>query len=184
MNKQIVLYKKQYNNACMCVTYYIKKEYTLISSAYVNTEGKKRYQEKNKEYIHRRKKQYYKKNKAYVCQQCKLWRIKNSNYIVRRNQSIEHKYSSYKYVANRRKLFFNLTYDNFALLVSSPCYYCGKLQEYCNGIDRVDNSKGYTIRNSVSCCKYCNRMKSDMLYSNFITMCYNVIEKDKIRKSP
>lgn len=37
-----------------------------------------------------------------------------------------------------------------------------------NGIDRVDNSKGYTITNCVTCCKTCNSAKSNMTTSNFL----------------
>jgi len=37
-----------------------------------------------------------------------------------------------------------------------------------NGVDRVDNSKGYTVENSVPCCKYCNRAKNDMTVTQFM----------------
>lgn len=37
-----------------------------------------------------------------------------------------------------------------------------------NGIDRVDNNKGYTITNSVPCCKDCNFAKRDMTHDEFI----------------
>ena len=30
-----------------------------------------------------------------------------------------------------------------------------------NGIDRVDNKIGYTLKNCVTCCKYCNNAKKD-----------------------
>jgi hypothetical protein len=36
-----------------------------------------------------------------------------------------------------------------------------------NGIDRVDNKKGYTEENCVSCCGLCNRMKMKMGLSDF-----------------
>lgn len=39
----------------------------------------------------------------------------------------------------------------------------------CNGIDRVDSSKGYTVENSVACCKYCNTAKNTMTESEFYT---------------
>lgn len=40
---------------------------------------------------------------------------------------------------------------------------------YFNGIDRVDNFKGYTLENSVPCCTICNRAKSNMLYDDFMS---------------
>ena len=39
---------------------------------------------------------------------------------------------------------------------------------YYNGIDRVNNKKGYTIHNSVACCFICNRAKQDMPYMEFV----------------
>lgn len=38
-----------------------------------------------------------------------------------------------------------------------------------NGIDRIDNAKGYTIENSVTCCKRCNFAKRNMSYDEFIS---------------
>lgn len=59
------------------------------------------------------------------------------------------------------------------------CHYCGscplsvrkskssdRLYTY-NGIDRVDNSKGYTLDNVVVCCKICNHAKATMTQSEF-----------------
>jgi hypothetical protein len=39
----------------------------------------------------------------------------------------------------------------------------------CQGVDRVDNTKGYTLANSVPCCKVCNRMKMAMTKDDFLT---------------
>lgn len=65
---------------------------------------------------------------------------------------------------------FELTKDQFFYLTKQNCYYCdkppsqikkSKISQYIyNGIDRVDNSKGYLIDNVVSCCKQCNSSKS------------------------
>ena len=35
------------------------------------------------------------------------------------------------------------------------------------GIDRYDSKLGYTIENSVPCCKNCNRAKSDLSFEDF-----------------
>lgn len=37
-----------------------------------------------------------------------------------------------------------------------------------NGVDRLDNSKGYTIKNSVPCCKNCNMSKSSLSLADWI----------------
>lgn len=83
--------------------------------------------------------------------------------------------SLYKTKARNKNRNFNLTREHFERLVSSNCYYCKKkpenillrdgskkIQIIYNGIDRVDSEQGYTEENCVSCCKICNRFKSDM----------------------
>jgi hypothetical protein len=68
----------------------------------------------------------------------------------------------YKNNAKSRELKFELTKEQFHSLVSTSCHYCGTCQENGNGIDRVDNSKGYTMDNVVSCCSLCNiRIKQE-----------------------
>jgi hypothetical protein len=37
-----------------------------------------------------------------------------------------------------------------------------------NGIDRVDNSKGYILGNCVPCCSWCNRAKADGTLAKFM----------------
>ena len=39
----------------------------------------------------------------------------------------------------------------------------------CNGVDRVDNTKGYSVDNSVPCCKFCNTAKHTMSEGDFFT---------------
>lgn len=82
-------------------------------------------------------------------------------------------YGNYKRICARdRKLEFSLSREEFKLLTSQNCYYCNKepsqikkskisFYKY-NGIDRVDNSKGYTKNNSVSCCGECNKSKHNV----------------------
>jgi hypothetical protein len=87
----------------------------------------------------------------------------------------------YKNNAKNRSIVFDLTKDQFRVLLQQNCFYCGiePLQSYkahvrgngayvYNGIDRKDNSKGYSIDNAVSCCKTCNLAKSDLSMDIFI----------------
>lgn len=88
-------------------------------------------------------------------------------------------YWNYFMGAKHRKLDFLLTKEDFRELVSKPCYYCGiePLQKYkgtdqpeefiYNGVDRVDNNKGYTEDNVVTCCKACNIAKHTMTQQEF-----------------
>lgn len=92
-------------------------------------------------------------------------------------------YRNYKRQAIQRSLEWDLTEDQFREITSSNCYYTGlppssvmKVSggngEYVyNGIDRLDNSKGYNINNCVACIGEINRMKSNLSYSQFVELC-------------
>lgn len=93
--------------------------------------------------------------------------------------------NSYKSNAKKKNLLFSLKKEEIESLFKSNCYYCAspplKKAEYkgCygyyifNGIDRVDNNKGYIIDNCVSCCSLCNYKKSNKTQEMF----YNQISK-------
>ena len=110
----------------------------------------------------------------------------NPNKLPHGEASFNALYSVYKYAAERRKLPFELTKDEFKALTQQLCFYCGT--EPChtfvasskskgklytnggftyNGIDRVDNQQGYTVKNSVTCCEVCNRAKRTMSAKQF-----------------
>lgn len=72
-----------------------------------------------------------------------------------------------------------LTLEEYTALVTQPCFYCGLTPQQKvhgaamsgfkkNGIDRVDNSAGYTTDNCVSCCCECNRAKRALTVATFI----------------
>jgi hypothetical protein len=88
---------------------------------------------------------------------------------------------SYKKQANKRNIEWTLTDAIFFSLAESPCYYCGvnPYQQYVvskrangsytyNGLDRVDDFKGYTKANCVPCCGICNYAKRSMLQEDFL----------------
>jgi hypothetical protein len=89
---------------------------------------------------------------------------------------------SYKDNAKKRKLNFELSIEEFNGFIFSNCYYCGQEPQLVkftgyknrrdrfisyNGIDRIDNNKGYILSNCVSCCKICNGAKSDYSFEEF-----------------
>ena len=58
-------------------------------------------------------------------------------------------------------------------IVTTQCVYCGafpcrkvrgrgKTRGYAHGLDRIDNSRGYTEDNIVACCYTCNRAKGTL----------------------
>ena len=83
----------------------------------------------------------------------------------------------YKRGANEYNREFLLSDDEFKSFILDDCYYCGRKpsQQYgntrsdgslkfngiilYNGIDRIDNSKGYIQGNVRTCCKQCNYAK-------------------------
>ena len=90
----------------------------------------------------------------------------------------------YKLRAKKENIEWELTDKQCEKLFKENCQYCGAEPKRThsvsrsgvyvyNGIDRVDNEKGYTVENSVSCCMRCNYMKSDMTLEDF----YAHIEK-------
>ena len=89
----------------------------------------------------------------------------------------------YKNGANKRKMEISLTYEQFENLVKQDCFYCGVNPSFrtisrgakkipatclCNGIDRKDNSTGYTPENCIPCCSICNRAKRSLSYEDFL----------------
>jgi len=74
-------------------------------------------------------------------------------------------YKLYRKSAERRGLEFNITLEDFVKLLKQDCVYCGDtppMDSGRNGLDRVDNSAGYSLNNVVSCCIKCNRMKGKL----------------------
>jgi hypothetical protein len=88
----------------------------------------------------------------------------------------------YRRNAKLRGYKWALADGEFYQLTRKPCHYCGTLptqiartqatsENYVyNGIDRLDNSQGYTADNAVSCCGTCNAMKATMTYKEFVEM--------------
>jgi hypothetical protein len=93
---------------------------------------------------------------------------------------------NYSKSAKERKKSFDLSLEDIKRLTQSDCFYCGQkptamLKQFnkrgfvYNGIDRTDNSLGYTKENCVPCCKICNTAKLSMTvdqFRNWITLVY------------
>lgn len=94
--------------------------------------------------------------------------------------------------AKPRNLEFSLSITDFTKLVTSTCYYCGNKGDSCTGpkrinlycgIDRIDNNKGYTIDNCVSCCKRCNWMKNKTNKKDFLNQIKRIYENLELGKN-
>lgn len=90
--------------------------------------------------------------------------------------------SSYKSRAKREGISFSLTDWETKLLLAGACHYCGCAPQRAigragsteddlfeaNGIDRIDNRRGYVDGNVFSACAMCNFMKADHHESVFL----------------
>lgn len=91
-------------------------------------------------------------------------------------------YTRYKNQASERNLIFDTLFDDFVMLIENQCHYCGikdsnnqlnstkKVNYTFNGVDRLDNTVGYTLKNCVTCCKNCNRAKMALSENEFIDL--------------
>jgi len=90
-------------------------------------------------------------------------------------------FRQYKSAAKARNYSFELTKEYFKKITKQNCCYCEaesrqiKQQKtnyggyVYNGIDRVDNSIGYTEDNTVACCGVCNHAKKNMSKQDFLS---------------
>jgi len=95
----------------------------------------------------------------------------------------------YKQSARKRNLDFKLSNDELRILFQDNCYYCGtapyrKMKNSSgkgyfiyNGIDRVDNNKGYINNNVVTCCIQCNKAKLDMDLNDFLDLVKKIYKR-------
>lgn len=98
-------------------------------------------------------------------------------------------YGNYKRSALDRGYEFRLTLYEFAHMIKQKCFYCGESPNqwykkegakegvFYNGIDRVDNEKGYVVENSVPCCKFCNFAKKDNSKDEYLSWLYRVAQR-------
>lgn len=81
----------------------------------------------------------------------------------RRNRD---RWSVYRQNAKAKRLLFDLSLQQFALLLAAPCDYCGAAPS--GGVDRLDSTLGYTVANCAPCCSTCNYAKRELSRDVFI----------------
>jgi len=96
-------------------------------------------------------------------------------------------FKGYRGSAKVRGRVFKITEKQFIKMAKKNCYYCGippscgpsvsalrlrKIKDVSgfryNGVDRINNSKGYVIGNCVPCCDTCNNSKSTLPLKEWI----------------
>lgn len=121
-------------------------------------------------------------------------------------------WSHYTHGARKRGYAWELSKSQFIDLIGKDCHYCGAGPEpsdivvkqavasarhakgrvrervfnrerpAINGVDRVDNTIGYTVENSRTCCAMCNQMKMSYTEDAFIKKCEEIVSKQKERR--
>jgi hypothetical protein len=100
--------------------------------------------------------------------------------------------------AIRRMKVMDLSRQQILELIEKPCHYCGAIgsnvvrlskrkahigKEYRhNGLDRVDSAIGYTVANTVPCCRECNHAKFTLSPIEYIAHCARVIAHQQSHK--
>ncbi len=113
---------------------------------------------------------------------------RNCSGLPKGSSGFKRVFTQYATIAKQHNREFVLTVDQFRIITSSCCHYCGRTpvqlsgsnlkqrwkkstwgEYHYNGIDRKDNTKGYTPDNSLPCCGECNHMKGSKTYDEFIS---------------
>ncbi len=116
------------------------------------------------------------KNK-HGCSKCYALSMRKSG----EGHSINSAWKSLTNNARTRGIPVEISKEEFVIVAKQECFYCGeppKEKSYydqpewatpakLNGIDRVDNARGYSIDNIVSACGTCNRGKMDLSLEDF-----------------
>ena len=92
------------------------------------------------------------------------------------HQTLKGKFRSYKSNARVRNISFEITLEEFETFWQKPCWYAD-----CSintiGLDRIDNTKGYSLSNLIPCCETHNKMRMDLSQEAFLLECKRVAMK-------
>lgn len=133
-----------------------------------NKEKCRMYRQKNRKKGLEYRKKYRQEHKKEISEYDKRWQKRVKNMPERR-------YKKSKRGSADRNLDWNLTFEEFMTFWGKPCHYCGD-EIKTIGLDRVDNKKGYTLENVVSCCSGCNFQKGTLSKEVFIKQCKKIAQ--------
>lgn len=121
-----------------------------------------------------------------LCKLCREERREQLNKVERSDKAL--RFKGYRLKAKKRNLIFELDRETCYELFLDNCVYCNRKasENDLNGIDRVDNTKGYINGNIVSACWFCNMLKNVHNTDKFMKkiehiLCHLKISKKEIK---
>lgn len=110
-------------------------------------------------------------HKSRYCLDCENLRSTDPKMLVKRKQAQlrdrlrlqKNRFSHSQKQAIARNKEWNITEEQYNDIISKSCFYCGAENKSHVGLDRIDNTKGYTIDNVLSCCGRCNIIRGNIL---------------------
>ncbi len=91
-------------------------------------------------------------------------------------------FGKYRWDAKKNKREFSISFEDFCRLTQENCHYCGSSPATVakhaevngiwiyNGLDRVDNARGYTLDNVVPSCPICAFAKRNLTVDRFLEL--------------
>jgi hypothetical protein len=148
-------------------------------------EKRNKRQNEKKYYIKYREKKREENEEVYLKHNAEVgknWRDNNKEHLKEwRTKNFLSRFGGIKQQAQKKRILWNedLTDEMCYKMMTSNCFYCNFIPDKSlNGIDRMDNNKGYTQSNVVSCCKNCNFMKASLDPITFIKRCQHISKKN------
>ncbi len=147
------------------------------------------------------KARYYLKNSEKVKSDVVKWKSRNRDLALnlgskwrkrnpdahrewrKKNPKLE-RFNAYKRNSKVKGTLFDLPRELFDDLVTDNCFYCGSKPVVLNGIDRVDNSKGYFFGNVVTSCFDCNSGKGTKTRAEFESWVLRVVKHADVVGQP
>lgn len=109
-------------------------------------------------------------------------KVRSEAVKIANRTKVSAKYKEIKHSAVRRGIAWDITKEVFETLCFRPCYYCNSSEtaslHSAMGLDRVDNSKCYTLDNVVTACARCNMSKGKKDVREYWASCKAVATKD------
>ncbi len=118
------------------------------------------------------------KNKVYFCDEYR----EGQNYYLTKKQTIKELKNAVPSSFISLKYGYGKDSIHIKKLCSISEEWASQQWIYVNGIDRVDNERGYLTDNTVPCCWECNDMKATSTAEEFITHSYKIVAFQESKK--